>query len=107
MTTDQYIGKFKEISSLSLEVQSDILENSRYEAFTNLGQSGKAALYMCACLLFGFLPCALLVIFTSLHFVVVSVILAFSIGGAFFLHNYLYKGLLHLGLVSDLKQRNV
>ena len=106
MNTDQYIGKFQEILSLSLEVQSDILEKSRYEAFTYLGQSGKAALYVFACLLFGFLPCALLVIFTSLHFVVVSVILAFSIGGAFFLHNYLYKGLLHLGLVSVLKQRN-
>ena len=106
MYTDQHIGKFHEISSLSLEAQSEILEKSRYEVVMNLGLSGKATLYMFACLIFGFLPCALLVIFTSLHFLVVSVILAFSIGGAFFLHNYLYKGLLHLGLVSVLNQRN-
>lgn len=94
-----YVGKIPEIAHLTKPEQEDILEKARYEAFVNLGLSGRAALYMMGCLLLGFAIATLPLFFVD--FPGIAWLLFFVSG--MLLANLTYQKLYHSLLIRGLK----
>lgn len=98
MNTRRFVGKFPEIAHLDAQEQATILEAARYEAFVNLGMTGRAAFYFVACLVLGFTLSVALAFALGYP----SVISFFSIPAgsilASLLYQRLYRSLVLLGL---------
>ena len=105
MNTSNFVGSFEEIRALSEQDQLEILEQARHAAFTELRLGGRAALHLLLTILGSFIAVVMASRFTGMAFMPVWV----GLGGlvSVLVYQRSLKGLLHKGLASVLKSKDV
>jgi hypothetical protein len=105
MNTSDFIGSCEEIRDLSQQDQLEILEQVRIVAFSELKLGGQAVPYLVLILLIGVAVTFIATIFTTM--LLLPIWIGLSVLASAFVYQRLMKKLLHKGLSSVLKSRDV